>query len=53
MLIELHRTHGSRWIRIASKIPGRTPRMIKYSWYQMKEEEENIRNQMSIHRLLN
>ncbi|CAG8521954.1 4145_t:CDS:10 [Paraglomus occultum] len=53
MLIELNCTDNSRWSRIALNFPGRTPKMIKDFWHQMKEEEESIRNQMSIRRLLN
>ncbi|CAG8613726.1 8850_t:CDS:2 [Paraglomus brasilianum] len=50
---ELYRIHGARWARISLCLPGRTPKMVKAIWEQMQAEEERIRVQMSIPRLLN
>lgn len=51
MLKELYDTHGARWSRIASLL-GRHPRMVKDMWEQMQMEQEIIKTQMAIARLL-
>jgi len=51
MLKELYDTHGARWSRIASLL-GRHPRMVKDMWEQMQMEQESIKTQMAIARLL-
>ncbi|CAG8468428.1 9096_t:CDS:2 [Paraglomus occultum] len=48
----MYNIYGPKWSRIASSLPGRTPRMVKSFWYQTKRAESRIRQQMSIERLL-
>ena len=51
MVAMLHRIHGSRWARIADKLPNRTPQMVA-AWYSERLEEiARIRWKMSIQRL--
>ncbi|CAG8580020.1 7554_t:CDS:2 [Paraglomus brasilianum] len=54
MIVQLYHNHGSQWSKIASHLPGRTPRMVKNSWYSMQRAEATrIRKKMSIRFLVN
>ncbi|CAG8486654.1 11119_t:CDS:2 [Paraglomus occultum] len=48
-----YRVHGPRWARISANLPDRTRDMVKASREEMQAEEERIRVQMLIARLLN